>query len=194
MRVRDADRRRRVAPPARLRRGAESRSDVHRLGGNSRHHHRGLDAPAGPAEVSRRRVGRVSRLRCRRRCGARDLAGRTLSGELPPARSGRGGQRRRQPGRGGRAGAGVRVGRPSAGAVDEARARMLRRSWREDSRGRGEALAPTPRRRTRARPARGATRSSRRRTCGHAGRDGNGERHVRDRRSRGTDSPNFHAR
>ena len=82
-----ADRRHRVAPSARLRRRAESRPHVHRLGGNSRHHHRGLDAPAGSAEVSRRRVGRVCRFLGRRRCGARDRAGRALSGQLPPARS-----------------------------------------------------------------------------------------------------------
>ena len=76
MRVRDADRHHRIAPSARLGRRAESRSDVHRIGRNSRHHHRGLDAPAGPADVSRRRVGRVCRFHGRRRCGARDLAGR----------------------------------------------------------------------------------------------------------------------
>ncbi len=62
-----ADRRRRVAPPARLGRRSESGPHVHRLGGNPRHHHGGLDAPAGPAEVSRRRVGRVRRLPRRRR-------------------------------------------------------------------------------------------------------------------------------
>ena len=83
-----ADRHRRIAPPARLGRGAEPRPHVHRLGGNSRHHHRGLDAPAGPAEISRRRVGIVSRLRRRGQCRARDLAGRAISGQLPPARSG----------------------------------------------------------------------------------------------------------
>ena len=51
-----------IVPPARLGRRSESRPDVYRLGGNPRHHHGGLDASAGPAEVSRRRFGRVSRI------------------------------------------------------------------------------------------------------------------------------------
>ena len=135
---RDADRNRRVAPPARLRRGAEPGSDVHRLRGNSRHHHRGVDAAAGPADVSRGRVDSVSEHLQGGGCGAADFAGGTLSRELPRARRGRGVQFRRGQRRRGRAGARVRVRGPSAGTVDEARAGVLRRSWRENSGGRGE--------------------------------------------------------
>ena len=156
-----------IAPSARLGRGPESRPHVHRLGGNPRHHHRGVDAPAGPAEVSRRRVGRVSRFHRRRR--ARCARSRRPGCIRPTAacsmRARR--QRRRRPGRGGGAGAGLRVGRPCAGAVDEARARNLRRPWRKDSRGRGPTRTDADAR-TRARPAHGARPSSRRRTCANS--------------------------
>ena len=56
----DADRNRRVATLARIGRGSESGPDVHRLRGNSRNHHRGVDAVAGSSDVSRGRVGAVS--------------------------------------------------------------------------------------------------------------------------------------
>ncbi len=135
---RDADRNRRVAAPAWLRRGSEPGSDVHRLRGNSRHHHRGMDAPAGSADVSRGRVGAVPEHVQGGGCGAPDFAGGNLSRELPRARRRRGVQLRRGQRRRGGAGARVRVRGPSAGAVDEARARVLRRSRRENSGGRGE--------------------------------------------------------
>ena len=71
-----ADRHHRVAALARLGRGSQSGSDVHRLGGNSRHHHRGVDAAAGPADVSRGRVGAVSEHLQGGRCGPPDFARR----------------------------------------------------------------------------------------------------------------------
>ena len=43
------------APPARLGRRAEPRPALHRLRGHPRHHHRGVDAPAGSPDVPRRR-------------------------------------------------------------------------------------------------------------------------------------------
>ena len=44
-------------PPARLRRGPEPRPHDDRLGRHSRHHHAGLDAPAGSPDLPRRRRG-----------------------------------------------------------------------------------------------------------------------------------------
>ena len=56
---RDADRARRDPAAACVGCRAESRSAVHRLGGDPRHHHRGVDAAAGTADLSRLRVGDV---------------------------------------------------------------------------------------------------------------------------------------
>ena len=49
---RHADRHQRVPPAARLRRRAVARPPVPRLGGQPRHHHRGVDAGAGPAALA----------------------------------------------------------------------------------------------------------------------------------------------
>ena len=59
----------RDAPPARLGRRPEPRSHVHRLRGHPRHHHRGVDAPAGPAALRAVGVGHVRRLRSPARAG-----------------------------------------------------------------------------------------------------------------------------
>ena len=112
----------REPPPARLRRRAEPGPHDDRLGRNSRHHHAGVDAAAGSPDIPRRRRGALQGFLRRRARGARDLAGRALSVELPHPRSGRGLQHRRGRRLGRHHGAGVRVGRPRCRAVDEARA------------------------------------------------------------------------
>ena len=58
---RHADRHQRVPPPARLRRRTVARPPVPRVGGQPRHHHRGLDAGPGPAAVAGVGRGRVRR-------------------------------------------------------------------------------------------------------------------------------------
>ena len=146
----DADRRHRVAPPARLRRRPEPGSHVHRLRGHARHHHRGVDAAAGSADVPQLGVGDVHRLHRRGRRDARHQPGGALPVELPPARCRRGDDRGcRQTATSG-ADRRLRVGRPLARRVDGARARMLPRSRRHGSRRRGQD-AHRPGRRTRGR-------------------------------------------
>ncbi len=98
-------------PPARLRRRPEPGPHDDRLGRHPRHHHAGLDAPAGPPDIPRRRRGALQGFLHRRARGARDLAGRALSVELPHPRSGRGLQHRRRRRLGRHHGAGLRVGR-----------------------------------------------------------------------------------
>ena len=107
----DAERHAGEPPPARLRRGPEPRPHDDRLGRHPRHHHAGLDAAAGSPDVPRRRCGALQGFLRRRARGARDLAGRALSVELPHPRSGRGLQHRRRGRLGRRHGAGVRVRR-----------------------------------------------------------------------------------
>ena len=77
----DAARPHRDAAAARLRRRAEPRPHVHRLRGHSRHHHRGVDAAAGPAALPRRRRGALQGFLHRRAGGARD---RARPGSIPP--------------------------------------------------------------------------------------------------------------
>jgi len=178
---RDSNRSGRIAPLARLGRGSQPGPDVHRFRRNSRHHHRGLDAASGSADVSRGRVGAVSKHDQGGRGDPPDFAGRAVSRELPGSRRRRGLQFRRGQRRGGRAGARIRIGRPSAGSVDEARAGVLRGSRRENSGGRRE---DSHRRRRDARRIGGSVAqrvSERALPDGHGSRDGNGERHVRDR-------------
>ncbi len=76
----------RVATPPRLGRRPVPRPPVPGLRGHARHHHRGLDAPAGPTALAGHRVGDVRRLRhgCRRHPSHRP--GRAVPRQLPPAR------------------------------------------------------------------------------------------------------------
>ena len=83
---RHAERRGRVAPPARLGRRPEPRPPVHRLGRHSRRHHRGVDAAAGSPDVARRGVGRPSPISSPARAPCAPSPGGTLSRQLPPAR------------------------------------------------------------------------------------------------------------
>ena len=83
---RDAARTAGIAPPARLRRRAEPRPHVHRLGRHSRRDHRGLDAAAGPAALPRRRRRALRRPLLGRPGRARDRPGRALSVQLPHPR------------------------------------------------------------------------------------------------------------
>src|SRR5207247_1027425 len=114
---------RRDAPAPRLGRQAEPGPPLHRLRGHPRGHHRGLDAPPGPAHVPRLGRGHVRRLRRRRRGGARPRAGGALPGQLPPPRPGRGRDRGRGLGRGGGPARGLRVRRPRARRLDGGRPR-----------------------------------------------------------------------
>ena len=156
----DAGRHAGDAPPAGLRRRAQPRPHVHRLRGHFGHHHRSLGAPAQEADVPRLGLRALQELLRRRRCGARDHPGRALSRQLPAAGSARGAAQHPVEQRGGRAGAGLRIRRPSARCLDEAGAGDLRRPRR-----RARARRPTTRTPiARARPAPGATSSSARRT------------------------------
>ena len=76
--------------------GPEPRPHDDRLGRHPRRHHAGLDAAAGSADIPRRRRGALQGFLRRRARGARHLAGRALSVELPHPRSGRGLQHRRR--------------------------------------------------------------------------------------------------
>ena len=147
----DAGRHAGDAPPARLGRRPQPRPHVHRLRGHPGHHHRSLGAAAQEADLPRLGLGALQELLRRRRRGARHHPGRALSRQLPPARGARGAARHSVEQRGGGAGAGLRIGRPSARRLDEARAGDLRRPWRRararrrrrerPSLGRGRRLA-----------------------------------------------------
>ncbi len=162
---RHPDRRRRVAPSAGVGRRPEPGPSLHRLGGDARHHHRGVDALAGPTDDAGIRVGDVRRFRggCDR--GACARTERPLPFELPAARSGRG-LRAPAPGRASRpcwcsassrpiirSTPGWRA-RSNAVAITAASCRMAR----------GTRVATTPPV-ARVQPARGGRRSSGRRTC-----------------------------
>ena len=136
---------RRDAAPAGLGRRAVARPLLHRLGGHARRDHRGLDAPAGPADPARQRERALRQLRGRRARGARAVAVRARARELPAARSGRGGDLRGRLGEGGAARAGLRVGRPRPRAVDAPRRRAVPRPRRRAARRR--AAHPHRRRR-----------------------------------------------
>ena len=144
----DAGRHPRDAAPAGLRCRAKPRSDVHRLRGHPRHHHRSLGAAAQEADLPRRNQRALQGLLCRCRRRARHHAGRPLSRQLPAARSARGAARHSVGQRRSRADAHVRVGRPPARCLDGPRAGNLPRQWRRPGRrgtGRRE-LAPHRRR------------------------------------------------
>ena len=164
----DAGRHAGDAPPAGLRRRPQPRPHVPRLRGHPGHHHRSLGAPAQEADVPRLGLGALQELLRRRRRGARDHPGGALSRQLPAARGARGAAQHPVEQRGGRARAGLRIGRPSARCLDEAgagdlrrprrRARARRRRRERPSLGRGRRLAQQVHPRAALRRARGGAR------------------------------------
>ena len=127
---RDAARHPGNAPPAGLGRRTEPRPHVDRLGRNARRDLARLDAVAAASEIPRRRVGSLPDVLRRGARRARHRAGRALSIELPHPRPAGGLQHRRRRRQRRHHGARLRIRRSSAGRLDGARARMLRRSWR----------------------------------------------------------------
>ena len=133
----DSRRRRRNPPSARIRRGTEPGSPVHRLRGRAGRHHGGLDAGPGSSHPSR--IGRrpVRGLLRGRRGRALDRPGRPVSGQLSPDRrrgSGAGKCRRWQPEP---ARHWVRIGGPSGGRLDGPGTRMRGRPRRHAGRADG---------------------------------------------------------
>ena len=179
---RDAHRNHRVAPLAGIGRGSESGPHVHRLGGHARHYHRGLDASAGSAEFSRRRVGAVPEIfTAARMPSARsrkpDFILRIAACSIRARRSTR---------------APTMATRPSWCSLSSRRTIRWSRGWRARwnaapisaarFRRMRQRPAPTPRRLTKA--SAGAWRQAFLNApylSRHRYRDGHGERHLRDR-------------
>ncbi len=137
----------------------QPRPDVHRLRGHFWDHHRGLGAPAQEADLpASASVRSATSMRAPMRCATSPRPASIR--QLPTARGARGAARNPVEQRGGRAGPGFRIGRPSARRLDEARAGDLCPRM---------AASPTRATTTRtriapARPVPGATSSSARRT------------------------------
>ena len=171
---RDAGRRHRDAPAARIGRGAEPRPHAARIGGHPRSDHRGVGARAGPSRAQGVGGGHLSGLRRGRRGGARARAERPLPDQLPAARSARGGDHRCVA----RTGALLVLGFESADhPVDAWMERALELAADHGGNGRPQARE----RSARTRSAPGATRSCALLPARHVRRLRGDQRHVRDR-------------
>ena len=164
--------------------GPEPRPPVHRLRGHPRRHHRGLDAPAGPADASAPSAS-VTFADLRRGARGRARASRRRASTRPTAACSTP-ARRMNAGAGDGSAAvllvGLRVRRPSARRLDGPRARVRARSRRRGSRRTPARHADGRRRRARRRRRRLAQRVPRRAVpARRARRHRHDQRDLRDR-------------